>query len=422
MPELRPFPALRYDASAVPDLSAVLCPPYDVISAAEREELVARDARNAVNVELPVAGDGANTPYETAARTFANWIADGTLRRDDRPMLYVYEQLYQGADGRATAASGFFCRLRLESYGPSSGVLPHEHTMSGPKEDRFQLLSAVKTNLSPVLFLFDDGANGATADGLMRALTSAEPEMQALGPGGLVNRLWLADPAESDAAQRLLEVAAARPLNIADGHHRYETALRYRDQPTAPPGAEFVLALLYEAHSGGLELLPWHRLLSGIDGGALLSAAAEWFAVETVANPAELVGLLAANDSSIGLWTRSGGALLRAERARVAELLPAGTTETLRWLDVSVLSATLSRMIGTPVADLAAQGRLSYLSESSAAISLVDGGMADAAFLLRATPIEDVLAVGAAGEHMPAKSTYFHPKAATGLVFNTLAD
>lgn len=421
MPELRPFAALRYDASVVPDLSAVLCPPYDVISATERAELVARDPRNAVNVELPIAGSGATFPYEAAAHTFADWIANGTLRRDDRPMLYVYEQLYQAADGRTAAARGFFCRLRLEPYGPTSGVLPHEHTMSGPKEDRFQLLSAVKANLSPVLFLFDDGAHGATADGLMTSLTAAAPEMEAVGPGGLVNRLWLADPAESAAAAALLRLAGRRPVSIADGHHRYETALRYRDE-IGGGSSDQVLALMYEAHSGGLALLPWHRLLSGVDGAALLSAAADWFAVEPVATPSDLVSQLAADDSAIGLWTRAGGALLSVDRERVAELLAAGTSETLRWLDVSVLSSTLSQMIGTPVADLAAQGRLSYLSESSAAISLVDGGMADAAFLLRATPIEDVLAVAASGEHMPAKSTYFHPKAATGIVFNTLAD
>ena len=428
VPHLLPFRALRYDAADSPDLSAVLCPPYDVISPAEREVLAARDPRNAVHVELPIGERvrGAVSPYEAAAQTFSRWIADGTLRRDERPMVYLYEQSYQSADGSERAARGFFARLRLEPYGPASGVLPHEHTLSGPKEDRFRLMSAVKANLSPVLFLYDNGDQGAAAEKLIEALTSARPEVEALGPGGLVNRLWLVDPAVSDHARELIELAASGPLTIADGHHRYETALRYRDQPGAPNAADFVLALLYDAHSGGLGLLPWHRVLHGVaEGKQLLDAASDWFGVTPCRSSGDLVRALADDDPSvpgrIGLWTREGGALLEVDRARVEGLLPASASETLRWLDVSVLSSTLSRMIGSPPEQLATNGNLTYVSDATAAMAQVESG-ADAAFLLRPTPIEDVVAVAAAGEHMPAKSTFFHPKAATGLVFNPLAD
>ena len=173
MPDLRPFRGLRYDPSAVPDLGAVLCPPYDVISPAERERLAARDPRNAVRVELPVAEPGdAGSAYEAAAQTFKGWIEDGTLRRNDRPLLYLYEQRYSLTDGREASARGFFCRLRLEPYGPASGVRPHEHTMSAPKEDRFRLLSAVQTNLSPVLLLYESDESGEAADRLLDDLTS----------------------------------------------------------------------------------------------------------------------------------------------------------------------------------------------------------------------------------------------------------
>lgn len=428
VPQLLPFRALRYDAAAVPDLSVVLCPPYDVISGAERELLAARDPRNAVHVELPVGeAGGAVSSYEAAARTFSGWIADGTLRRDERPVIYVYEQRYQAADGSEQAARGFFCRLRLEPYGPASGVLPHEHTLSGPKEDRFRLTSAVKANLSPVLFLYDNGDRGAATEGLMEALTSAPPEVEALGPGGLVNRLWMADPAEFDHARELMALAASGPLTIADGHHRYETALRFRDQPDAPNAADFVLALLYDAHSGGLGLLPWHRVLRGVaEGRVLMDAASEWFVVTPCNSSAELIEALAEGEPSvparIGLRTAGGGALLEVDRERVAALLPASASETLRWLDVTVLSSTLSRMIGRAPEELAMDGNLTYVADADAAVALVESRAADAAFLLRATPIVDVVAVAAAGEHMPAKSTYFHPKAATGLVFNPLAD
>ncbi len=411
MPELSPFRALRYGAF-VGDLSAVLCPPYDVINAAERQRLADRDPRNAVHVELP-------SSYESAATTFATWQAEGTLTRDDRPMIYVYEQRYADSVGSERSARGFFCRLRIEPYGPGSGVLPHEHTMSGPKEDRFQLMKAVSANLSPVLFLYDDGDGGASASRLVEEIMSSPPSAAGTGPGGLINRLWAVDPASSPAAADLVRIAGARPATIADGHHRYETALRYRDE-VGGGSSDYVLALMYEAHSGGLALLPWHRVLAGADGGDLLSAAGDWFSVHPVGQSAELTNQLA--PGSMGLWTRKGGALLRVDRNRVADLLPKGRSETLRWLDVSVLSATLSRMIGTQTEELAADGRLTYSPDAAHAIASVDSEQADAAFLVPPTPIEDVLAVAAAGEHMPAKSTFFHPKAATGLVFNTLAD
>lgn len=342
-------------------------------------------------------------------------------------MIYIYEQRYHAADGSERAARGFFSRLRLEPYGPSSGVLPHEHTLSGPKEDRFRLMTAVQVNLSPVLLLYDNGDRGAAAERLMDALTSAPPEVEAVGPGGLLNRLWLADPAESEHAQELITLAASGPLTIADGHHRYETALRFRDQPGAPVAADFVLALLYDAHSGGLGLLPWHRVLNGVaDGGALIEAASQWFNVTPCQSSAELVAVLGEAEPStparIGLWTVGGGALLEVDRERVGGLLPAAASETLRWLDVSVLSGTLSRMIGSAPEEMATQGNLTYVADADKAIAQVDSGAADAAFLLRPTPIEDVVAVAAAGEHMPAKSTFFHPKAATGLVFNPLTD
>lgn len=432
VPQVLPFRALRYDAAVVPDASAVLCPPYDVISVAERELFAARDPRNAVHVELPVGTEGgAVSPYEAAARTFTGWIADGTLRRDERPMIYVYEQLYQAADGSEQAARGFFGRLRLEAYGPGSGVLAHEHTLSGPKEDRFRLLSAVQTNLSPVLLLYDNGDEGAAAERHMKALTTAPPGLEALGPAGLINRLWVADAAESDHARGLMAIAASGPLTIADGHHRYETALRFRDEPGAPDAAGFVLALLYDAHSGGLGLLPWHRVLRGVaSASALLETAHEWFAVTPCRGSAELVAALAAGGSSdaptaaglIGLWTADGGALLEVDRDRVADLLPASASEAVRWLDVTVLSSTLSRMIGSTPEELATRGNLTYVADADKALAQVDSGAADAAFLLRPTPIQAVVDVAAAGDHMPAKSTFFHPKAATGLVFNPLAD
>jgi uncharacterized protein (DUF1015 family) len=411
VPDLRPFHAFRYAPSVARDLSRLLCPPYDVISPAERDRLAALHPANAVHVELP-------SSYASAAETLTGWIADGTLVRDSQPLIYPYEQTYEAPNGERLVARGVFCLLRLEPYGPTSGVRPHEATLSGPKEDRFRLLSAVRTNLSPVLLMYDASVSPA-----MDELAADPPAATGTTADGNRHRLWAVDPARSGAAREFLRVAAVGPLTIADGHHRYETALRYAGQPDAPRGADHALVLLYEAHSGGLALRPWHRLLSGVDADGLSAAAREFYRVEPRGSVADLVAAVGDGTDQtgrIGLWTRAGGWLLTVDRARVAPLLDASASEMLRWLDVNVLSVTLSRMIGASADSLAADGRLTYASDAAEAVASVESGTSDACFVLQPTPIESVLGVAAAGEYMPPKSTYFQPKAATGLVFNQL--
>ena len=270
VPDLRPFRGLRYNPARVPDLSAVLCPPYDVISPSQREQLLARDAHNAVRLELPSATPASATAedFDTAATTLRQWLDDGTLVRDARPMLYVYEQHYTANDGASRVARSFFAELRLEDYGPDSGVRPHEHTLGPAKEHRFQLLRATRTHLSPVLLIYETDSSA-----LLDELTATPPQVDTTGPDGTRQRLWAIDPATTPAARELVALAGSGPLTIADGHHRYETALRYRDSADAPNGADHVLALLYSAHADGLALAPWHRVITGVpDAAAVLDA------------------------------------------------------------------------------------------------------------------------------------------------------
>lgn len=389
-------------------MSAVVCPPYDVISPAERQRLINEDPHNAVRLELPDS-------YDAAAELLDQWQADGVLTRDERPKLYLYEQGYS-VDGHERVARSFFCRLRLEDYGPDSGVRPHERTLAAPKEDRFQLLSRTRVNLSPVLLLYDDAAGGAASAGLMDALLTAPPAVAAAGPGGVGQRLLAIDPEQTPTAKELLSLAGRGPLTIADGHHRYETALRYRatanlDKTT---GAGYVLALLYDAHSGGLALRPWHRVIRGsLNTAHILAAAAGPYSVEPISDYVTLLDRMRLDDpaspaGTLGLWTRNGGALLAVNNATSADL------------DVDVLSSTLPQMIGSTTDELNASGRLTYVSDAHAAVGAVEDNQADVCFLVRPTPVESVLRVAAAGGFMPPKSTFFYPKAATGLVFNPL--
>jgi uncharacterized protein (DUF1015 family) len=420
VPELRPFRGLRYDPARVPDLSAVLCPPYDVISVAQRERLLERDAHNAVRLELPSATPASATDadFAAAATTLAQWLDDGTLARDARPMVYIYEQQYTAADGTPRVARSFFAELLLEDYGPDSGVRPHERTLGPAKEHRFQLLSATRTHLSPVLLIYE----ADTSELIDSIVASARPD-EATAPDGVGQRMWHVDPDLVPEATELLALAGALPLAIADGHHRYETALRYRDTPGAPAGADHVLALLYSAHSDGLALAPWHRVIAGVpDDATVLNQAAEIFNPTRVSSADELIGHMASSAQAgvVGVWTRSGGSVLEIDRSKAAPFVPVSGSEIVRWLDVSVLSGTLSQMIGTTEAELTAEGRLTYTHDACEAIRQVEEGTADVAYVLRPTPVDDVLAVAAAAEFMPPKSTYFYPKAATGLVFDPL--
>jgi uncharacterized protein (DUF1015 family) len=247
-------------------------------------------------------------------------------------------------------------------------------------------------------------------------MTTLPPVVRAAGPDGVEQRLWVVDPEGAPEARELLTLAGARPIYIADGHHRYETALRYASGPDAPPAASFVLALMYDAHSGGLALRPWHRVVAGpLDATAALSAAAAVFTTEPVKDAHELLARMRVGDpasasGTLGMWTRDGGAVLTVDPGKTAEL------------DVDVLSDTLPAMIGSTSEDLSASGRLTYTADAHVAMAAVDESRADIAFLLRPTPVEAVVAVSDRGGVMPAKSTYFHPKAATGLVFNPLWD
>jgi len=458
VPIVRPFRALRYDV-ALGDLSAVICPPYDVVTPAERERLLARDPRNAVRVELPVASPGAprdtgaepRDPYRRAADTLRAWRADGTLRLDPDPSLYAYEERYrwprEGPDAPWRTQRGFFAVLRLEPFG--EGVRPHERTFSAPKEDRLRLLRVTATNTSPIVLLSDD-RTGRTAD-LLEGIASAIPTAEATDDAGIRHRIW-ALPADDPVAGVLTAGAEAAPLTIADGHHRYETALRYRDERRRArggtprddgPGAvadspfDHVLVLVLDAALSGTRsgplILPTHRLVRGDAAVAegLIARASTHFQV-TPCRPADLVAAFSPpfrdrRGGRLGLLVRGEAYQLGPRPEALGPLFPAGTPEVLRRLDVAVLEAVLAPL-ATPDASDAGQGpgvarapgQVSYTHDAQEARRAVESGAAAVAFLLRPTPVGDVMSVAAAGALMPQKSTYFYPKAATGLVMYPL--
>ena len=438
MPIVRPFRALRYDPDVAGDISRLIAPPYDVIGEEERRVLLARDPRNVVRLDFPAVEPGdpdTDERYRRASRLLRGWRGEGAVRQDRRPAVYVYEQEFRapGSDA-ALLRRGFFARVGLEPFG--SGIRAHEHTLPGPREDRYRLLRATNVNTSPVVAMYepDEGQVAEILEGV-----AAEPSLtDAVDIVGDRHRLWMLTVDSDGRAERLAAAAANVPLTIADGHHRYVTALRYRaEQRGGKPeaeaserGSDFVLMLLLEPGAGPLLVLPTHRvvhrlgqpglselrtglrLLFEFHDGVTRTAMLDAFGPQ-VASPG--------GTGRIGLWTRDGGSILAVRRPAIEPLLPDGG-DALRGLDVSVLGAALATTVGLDAAAVASGDRLTYTKDASEAMSLVDVGAdaADAAFLLDPTPASDIIAVASQGDVMPQKSTYIYPKAITGLVINPL--
>ena len=438
MPQIRPFRALRFAPEAVGDLASVVAPPYDVLTPADRARLQARHPRNVVRLDAPAEepGDAEDDRYRRASRTLAAWRSDGTLHKDPRPAIYVQEQTYRvpGTDIERTQR-GFFARLRLEALEPGSGVLPHERTLAAPREDRYRLLRATGVNTSPVVGLYDDPSGRAVE--LLAQLAAGPAAIDVVDDDGVRHRLWVveADGPAAAAVAELIAIAAADPVTIADGHHRYETALRYRDERRMSrsceedPAFDYLLMLLLETTVEPLTVLPTHRLVGGLGPAGvahLRDGLGDLFAVAPAgrdellgafANPADHRG----GEGRFGLWTRDGGSLLTARRAAFEPFLADGGP-AVRGLDVVLLGVALERLAGIDPDAVATGGRLSFTKSALDALDAVDLARdgVDAAFLLEPTPVASIAAVAAEGDVMPQKSTYFYPKALTGLVINPL--
>ena len=432
MPDVRSFRALRYRPEAVRDLAAVVAPPYDVISPEQQRALLARDARNVVRLDLPEVGPGEEPDerYRRAARTLAAWRSDGTLHKDPRPAIYVYEQTYRvpGSDVERRQR-GFFGRLRLEPFGAGSGVLPHERTLAAPREDRYRLLRATGVNTSPVVGLFPDSDGIAT--GLLDEIARRRSDVDVTDDDGARHRMWLVtdDGSPDGEAARLSAQAGRDPIMIADGHHRYETALRYRDERRMSrsceedPAFDYILMHFLPA-TAQLTILPTHRVARNVaDADTLIDRATSLFEV-TPADRAMLEDcfgpvLTDGGNARFGVWTRAGGAQLVARRDALDPLLGSIAGEVRR-LDVTLLGAALEALCSIPPEVVTSGDRVAFTKSATEAMDWVDDRRegADAAFLLEPTPVASVMAVADAGDVMPQKSTYFYPKALTGLVIN----
>jgi uncharacterized protein (DUF1015 family) len=404
-------------------LEDLIAPPYDVIDAELRDDLLARSPHNVVEIDLPEPRPGDRDRYAHAAAALGDWLERGVLVREDEPALWVLRQDYRAPDGSDRTRTGFFARVRVEEYGPGR-IRPHERTHPGPKEDRLRLTRATRANLSPIFSLFPD-PEGAAEELLDQARAEA-PDAEAADHEGTRNTLWRMGAPEKIAALR--EALAGAELLIADGHHRYETARVYAEEIGGEGDHRYVLMLLVSLSDPGLLVFPTHRLLNGLADDrtkqeAIREALMRDFEIEALGHAAELEPTTngAVAFGYMDSFHKKPYRVTLKDQA-IADAALAGMPEPYRRLDTAVLEALILRgALGMSEDDIAHLRGLDYSKNLADAIARVESGAADAGFFLRATPVAQVREVAEAGESMPPKSTYFYPKVPTGLVFNPLA-
>ncbi len=416
MAAVEPLRALHYDVDRLGGLQDVLAPPYDVIDSAQRAALEARSPYNVVRIDLPVGEDR----YETAARTLAAWRSGGVIVGDPEWALWPLEQTYTGPDGRERTRRGFLARVRIEEYG-AGRIRPHELTHAAPKQDRLELMRATRMNLSSIFSLYADPANDVWP--ALEPATASSPWAQATDDAGTVSRLWRAgDAAPIAHVQRMLRDVE---LLIADGHHRYETARAYAEEIGGEGEHRYVLMCLVALEDPGLTVFPTHRLLHGLrpeQHEALAVALRRDFEIEELSDTAALA-------PQAGDGVRFGYIdahfrrpfMLTLRDPSIADAALAGHAEPYRRLDTAVLETLILRgALQMTEEDIDHLSMLRYARDFDEALSLVQSGECDCAFFMAPPPMALVQAVAAAGEHMPAKSTYFYPKIPTGLLFNPI--
>jgi uncharacterized protein (DUF1015 family) len=416
MAAVHPFRALRYQTDRRADLTSVLAPPYDVINADGQRELYARDAENIIRLEygLQAPDDSASdNRYTRAATTQADWLRDGVLTVEERPSLYVHRQRFIW-DGETYTRTGFFAAVELQPF-DEGDVLPHEWTLKGPKVDRLELMRACETSFSPVFGLYDGRDLDVTAR--LAEIMAGAPMATAEGQG-FDEALWRVDDPALVAA--ITGGLATKQILIADGHHRYETALALRDEmraryPNAPATAPFnyALMLLVDLHDPGLLVLPTHRtlILTEPMRAAIDAVIAKHFTATPLPDAAAaLAALEASAGSPTFVWYAQGQYRLLEAPAATRDGLPLLDVQALQEWIIAPLFAADSATVAT------VESHVRYTIDPAEAAARVDRGEAQAAVLLNGTPVADVLTLAAHGVRLPQKSTYFYPKVPTGLV------
>jgi uncharacterized protein (DUF1015 family) len=422
--EILPFHGLLYSAAKVP-LSNVLSPPYDMISAGEQAEFYARDPRNVIRLEYSKEAD----PYTGADRMLHEWLNNGILSHDDQPSIYLLSQRFKDRSGKNARRNGFMALCRLDEPEKKT-ILPHEKTFPKPKEDRLRLLSQTKAMFSPIFSIYSDQSK--LVEKFYHSVSSKPPftsgELE-----GVSHDVWRLTDGETVA--QLQRVIRDCQVFIADGHHRYETALEFQRfrrledaRHTGSEGYNYTMMYFSNVEEEGLVVFPFHRVMTGMkdfNPQRFLEELSAGFDIQEFDASEQLFRALregGIHNFGIALagHTKTYRASLRAAR-EVDDLIPQHIPEELRQLDVVLLHAYIfSRVLKVDDNSAADGPAIEYFRDESDAIALVWEGKAQIAFLVSPTPVRQVQMVARAGLTMPQKSTYFYPKIPAGLIMYDL--
>ncbi len=429
MADIKAFKGLRYTEKAG-DVKNLCCPPYDIINEEQRRQLIEKDPHNLIRLELPVIGGSEDiAPYREAADTLRSWLKDEIMKRDEEECIYIYEMIFS-ALGKENRVKGFVSMVKLEPF--SKGViLPHEETLSKAKNDRFNLMKATGCNFSQIYSLYMD--EDGSAFKLIEKASEGSPDSEFTDSDGVTHRMWCVS--DKEFIGELCEKMRDKKLYIADGHHRYETALNYQryvqDNLDEVGSSDYVTMMNVNMENPGLVVFPTHRIVKDLpeyDFKAVCERCSEYFEVTPYLNREKgEVGLEEAYKKGEKAFVLFSGdnnyTLLKLNDSEAMKKLLPDACEALRQLDVSVLhTLVLERIFGIDKENMAKQINLSYTRSADEAIAAVDGKRANCCFLMNPTRVSEIRDAAAAGEKMPQKSTYFYPKLTTGLVMNKIFD
>lgn len=439
MAEVVPFQGIRYNSEIITDMAQVVAPPYDVISPKEQIVFHERHPNNVIRLILghPQAEDDENNNVHTrAGRFFEKWMADRILKHDDTAAIYLTTVTFESG-GIQYTRSGLIARVRLEPF-EKGIILPHERTYSKVKSERLMLMKQCHANFSPIFGLYPNGSD--ILNRLSDITTMQTPEVDIIDDKGHHHKLWrLTEPSVLD---NLFTFFQTTPIYIADGHHRYETALNYRDWVKETISdfsddhpANFIMMSLSSMIDPGMIVLPAHRLPGDVGADTislLLKNASDYFDLIPIALDQPLDDALSQFDDvlsanaerhAVGLYSREPAALqvMALKQGVMQQLFHDEIEPALQDLDVTVLThLIMMKLLGFDQARLDDATKMSYCTTIKDAAATVDEGRADVAFILNPTKIEQVQRVAEQGLIMPRKSTYFYPKVISGLVFNGL--
>ncbi|MBQ6816674.1 MAG: DUF1015 domain-containing protein [Clostridia bacterium] len=418
MAEIKEFSALRFTNKAG-NIADLCCPPYDIISDQEKLQYLNKNANNIIKLEAP---EQTEAGYLGAKAELENRIKNGFMQKDDKECLYIYEQSFM-VEGKQYSFKGFTAYVKLHEFFDGV-ILPHEHTLSKAKTDRLNLLNATGCSFSQIYSLYSDPESAVPR--LLAELSEREPDVCFTDADKVTHRMWAVE--KSEKTTEVIKEFADKKLYIADGHHRYETALNFKKQleqnGQMTENANYIMMFLVDMQSSGLVVFPTHRIIKGLNdfnSQQMLQKINKYFNVAELADGTQFLKTAYQNGQK-AFWYYDGNKdyALTLKDNTIMDNLFKNEGKALRNLDVSVLhSLILEGVLGIDKQNLANQINLKYTRSITEAKADVDGG-ANCCFIMNPTKVSEIAEVAAAGDVMPQKSTYFYPKLTTGLVINQI--